>query len=286
MGWVMGAAVWAAPALASAGAVDLFYERTVMAAADARCDLFEPGVGAALAAGQAQARGAALRAGVATETLAQVERNARFKAAGAACDSSDLTIAADRVRSAFEGYAKLTRMDYPGEIADWRADRGSGRAARWRLAQNAAFGWDRMVFGLAGREGADALMAVATFADGQEPYAARLVIRDVSRTSGPYLDQRTSSGRATLARRLPTGAVTTFAAEARSPAGLDLLPKGVSKGVAFRFPAAAQRAMAGLDPREAAAVEFLFAGDRDAVRRAYVEVGDFAAGRAFLQTSR
>jgi hypothetical protein len=56
--------------------------------------------------------------------------------------------------------------------------------------------------------------------------------------------------------------------------------------VAFRFPAAAQRAMAGLDPREAAAVEFLFAGDRDAVRRAYVEVGDFAAGRAFLQTSR
>jgi hypothetical protein len=31
------------------------------------------------------------------------------------------------------------------------------------------------------------------------------------------------------------------------------------------------------------AVEFLFPGDR--VRRAYVEVGDFAAGQAFLQVA-
>jgi hypothetical protein len=38
-----------------------------------------------------------------------------------------------------------------------------------------------------------------------------------------------------------------------------------------------------LDPREAVAVEFLFSGDR--VRTAYVEVGDFAAGRAFLQVA-
>ncbi|MDO9247070.1 MAG: hypothetical protein Q7U11_11435, partial [Phenylobacterium sp.] len=41
--------------------------------------------------------------------------------------------------------------------------------------------------------------------------------------------------------------------------------------------------LSGLDPREAVMVEFLFAGD--AARRAYVEVGDFAAGRAFLQTA-
>ena len=36
--------------------------------------------------------------------------------------------------------------------------------------------------------------------------------------------------------------------------------------------------LADLDPREAIAVEFLFPGER--VRTAYVEVGDFAAGRA------
>jgi hypothetical protein len=266
--------------------VDQYYERSVMSAADARCDLFEPGVGSALAAATAQARGAALRAGVDSAALAQVARNAESRAASTACDSPDLDTAARRVRNAFELYSKLNRMTYPGEIADWRADRGSGRAARWRLAQSAAFGWDKMVFGVAGREYSEALMAVAMFADGQEPYAARLVIRDVTRTSGPYLDVRTTGGRATLAKRLPPGALLTFAAEARSAAGLDLLPKGATKGVAFRFPAQALRAMTALDPREAVAVEFLFAGDRDQVRKAYVEVGDFAAGRAFLRTSR
>jgi hypothetical protein len=52
--------------------------------------------------------------------------------------------------------------------------------------------------------------------------------------------------------------------------------------VAFRFPAAAADALAGLDPREAVAVEFLFAGDGgESVRTAYAEVGDFAAARAF-----
>ncbi len=57
-------------------------------------------------------------------------------------------------------------------------------------------------------------------------------------------------------------------------------------GWAFRFPAQAAGALAGLDPREAVAVEFLFATpDGDAVRRAYVEVGDFAAGRAFLHVA-
>ena len=46
---------------------------------------------------------------------------------------------------------------------------------------------------------------------------------------------------------------------------------------------AAAQELARLDPREAVAVDFLFPGD--GVRRAYVEVGDFAAGRAFLQVA-
>src|SRR5206468_3912837 len=56
---------------------------------------------------------------------------------------------------------------------------------------------------------------------------------------------------------------------------------GGEDGWAFRFPQPAARALAGLDPREAVAVDFLFPGDR--VRRAYVEVGDFAAGQAFVR---
>ena len=90
-----------------------------------------------------------------------------------------------------------------------------------------------------------------------------------------------------MARWLPPPtARNAYSAEARSPAGQDLLPKGFKSGWAFRFPAAAAHALAELDPREAVAVEFLFAGpDGEVVRRAYVEVGDFAAGRAFLQVA-
>ena len=68
-----------------------------------------------------------------------------------------------------------------------------------------------------------------------------------------------------------------------APAGPDLLPKGAASGWAFRFPDAAALELAGLDPRESVAVDFLFPGD--VTRRAYIEVGDFAAGRAFLQVS-
>ena len=57
----------------------------------------------------------------------------------------------------------------------------------------------------------------------------------------------------------------------------------MTSGWAFRFPASAAQAISALDPREAVAVDFLFQDDR--VRRIYVEVGDFAAGRAFLQVA-
>ena len=90
-----------------------------------------------------------------------------------------------------------------------------------------------------------------------------------------------------LARRLPpASARSVYSAEARSPAGLDLMPKDMKSAWAFRFPPSAAYALAQLDPREAVAVEFLFAaGQGENVRRAYVEVGDFAAGRAFLQVA-
>ena len=127
---------------------------------------------------------------------------------------------------------------------------------------------------------------MARFADGAEPYAARLVLRDPARASQAYL-ARYGAGATTslpLSQRLPPpGAQKTFAAAARAPAGADLLPRGAASGWAFRFPDAAAQDLAGLDPRESVAVDFLFAGDQ--VRRAYVEVGDFAAGQAFLQVA-
>ncbi|HEX3365297.1 hypothetical protein [Phenylobacterium sp.] len=257
-----------------------------MSAADQRCGLFAPDVAAALAAGVAQARGAALRAGTSPASLRQTELAARAKANAADCRSPDIVTAAARVKTAFSGYAKMTRLNYAGDVAGWAADRNLGRAARWRLAQETSFGGDRMAFGLAGREGQEGLVAVASFADGAQPYAARLVLRDDARAGQPYLDR--FGGGATaglpLARRLPpASAQKAFNATARSAAGPDLLPKGETAGWAFRFPDAASVELAALDPREAVAVDFLFPGD--VVRRAYVEVGDFAAGRAFLQVA-
>jgi hypothetical protein len=282
--WV--AALIAAPGLAKAQPVDLFYERTVMSAADARCDLFAPEVGAALAASAAQARGAALRAGTSFQTLRTIETNARSKAAQAACGSSDIAMAASRVKTAFSGYAKITRLTYPGDVAPWRADRAGGRASSWRLSQETGFGPDRLAFGLAGPKGPGVLLAVARFADGAQPYAARLLLRDGSRSSQPYLDRwgAGSTARLPLDRRLPPrGALKAYQASARSPASQDLLPRDAKSGWAFRFPDTAAIELTGLDPREAIMVEFLFPGD--VTRRAYVEVGDFAAGRAFLQVA-
>ena len=278
---LLGAAVLAAPGLGMAQPGDLFFERTVMRAADARCDLFAPDVSAALAAGAVQARGAALRAGADAEWLRTMERAARGRAAELDCRAPTLVSAAARVEDAFSGYARLTRITYPGEVAKWRADRSITRMTRWRLAQDARFAGGRMTFGLAGRDAPGALLAVAQFQDGNAPYAARLLLRDTTRTSGPYLDPR--QGKA-LSRRLPPrSAVKSHLAEARSIAGVDLLPRDARSGWAFRFPAAAARELAALDPRESIAVEFLFSGE--VVRTAYVEVGDFAAGRAFLQVA-
>jgi len=283
---LLGAALAVAPGLARAQPLDLFYERTVMRAADSRCDLFEPPVAQALAAAAVQAKGAALRGGASSDAIAAAERAARAKAGSVACDSASMTTAADRVKSAFACFARLSRLAYPGDLATWQADRLGGRESRWRLKQDTVFGPDRMSFGLAGRGGVDALVAVGRFTDGASPYAARLVLRDTTRSAGPYLDRRGAgpTGPLPLHKRMPPSSATiSVLAEAREPADRELLARGEGPGWAFRFPAHAVRALAALDPREAVAVEFLFPGDR--VRRAYVEVGDFAAGQAFLQVA-
>jgi len=267
---------------AHASAADQLYERTLMTSADARCRLFKPAVGSALDAARAQARGATLRSGASEVQVQAVEQRARAKAGGAACNSADLQTAAGRVRQAFDGYSTMLRMNYPGDRAAWQADRSvSATIPVWRLSQPAGFGADRLMFGLSGR--ANQMLAVATFADGAQPYTARLVVRDTLRTQGPYLNARNARGLA--ANAAPRNASRVFGAETRDTAPPTLLPTGAKTGLSFRFPREAVDAMSRLDPREAATVEFVFTSrnGQDVVRRAYVEVGDFAAGRAFLR---
>lgn len=283
MGFLAGAACLTSPGvLLAANAADQLYERTLMTAADGRCRLFAPAVGSALDAARAQARGATLRSGATQAQVEAVEGRARSKASAASCASKDLTTAADRVRKAFEAYATLQKMTYPGDVSAWQAERAvSATIPLWRLSQPSAFGADRLIFGLAGR--AKAVTAVATFADGAQPYAARVVMRDPARTQGPYIDAR--GGRNLSAKVAPRSASQVFNAETREQAALTLLPTGAKTGLGFRFPVAAADAISRLDPREAVTIEFTFAGrdGGDVVRKAYVEVGDFAAGRAFLR---
>ena len=287
---VAGAVLTAAPAPAAASAGDVYFERSVMAAADARCRLFTPEIGSALRVAQAQARGAALRGGGAEAALRLSAEAARLRAAGVACASPDLAVVASRVRGAFEGYGRLARMSFPGDVAGWNANRtfAVGRPV-WRLNQVGRLGNAPMSFGLAGRRGEPAqLLAIADFSGGQTPYSARLVLRDPQRAPDAYLGVMKVSATVRIplsARTPPRAAARVFTAEGRGDADPALLPPGTRTGTAFRFPPAAAEAIAALDPREAVTVEFLFEGATGS-RQAYVEVGDFAAGRAFLTAGR
>jgi hypothetical protein len=281
----------AAPTFA-APALDIYYQRSLMLAADGACRLFAPDVAQALAASAIQARSAAMRSGFGPADLATVQARAGADAVTAGCRSPAIAAAARQVQAAFVGYAKLGHMDFPGEFAGWSAERTpTGPYLEWRVSQHDRFGWDELLFGVAGRGSDRPLMAVANFADGAQPYAARLVVRDTSVTQGPFLDWRQSDleGHLPIDARLPPRTSTrTFAAEAMSSAGTDLAPKEMTNAWAFRFPDTAKAALADLDPRESIAVEFLFAGDGggEDVRTAYVEVGDFAAAQAFEQIAQ
>jgi hypothetical protein len=113
-------------------------------------------------------------------------------------------------------------------------------------------------------------------------------MRNIDRAPQPYLDRRGRTGTLPLASRITPRTMTdVYLAEARFAPDPLLVDKTLSGAIAYRFPAAAAQALAALDPREAVEVEFVFSGSaatggRDTIRRAYVEVGDFAAGRAFV----
>lgn len=281
--------VLAAPALAHASAASLYYERTVMRAADARCRLFSPEIAAALAASSLQAHGAALRAGVDLRDLDAAARRANGVVSGLSCAAPGLAVAAERVRKAFDGYARISTMSFPGELSLWRADRyptapvvnrKAVEGPRWRLSQTGR--WDGagsgpVLFGLVGDADTPAVTSGAP--GGAQASGAFLILRDPAKAADPYIDTR----RRDLAGRAPPRNITrTVFAAARQAAPASLLPGG--RGVMFAFPAAAAEALETLDPREVVAVEFVYP-DRPN-QRAVFEVGDFAAGRAFLLARR
>jgi hypothetical protein len=282
------AAVAVIAALAPQGAAgsgapgQLLYERTLMVEAGARCRLFTPEITAALVASTHQARGAALRAGAGRAALAAVEARAADRARTLPCNSPDLAVGAGRVRQAFDGYARIDRMEFPGDANGWKAVRGvnARTTSAWRLVQTVAARPGRMLLGVAADLGSDRLTAVAAWPGAAQASGARLVVRDPGKSPEPYLDPR----RADLASKAPPRAASLiFIASGRARATANLAPTGT----AFRFPPAAVHALQALDPREAVIVEVIYPARKgERVERAVFEVGDFAAGYAFLESGR
>ena len=281
---VIGA--WPAAA-GAASASDLFYERTVISAAGARCKLFDSGTAAALAASGRQAHGAALRAGADPDALDALESRALARAGDAVCGSADLDVVAKRVRTAFSDYARMNVMSFPGSVGTWRADRGKtvGAGATWRLSQTARTPSGQAMFGVAFTDdGMETLTAVAAWPGALGASGARLVMRDPARVARAYLDPRHND----LAAQIPPRPMTrAFLANARAPAAPGLLPGGANTGAAFRFATAAGAALQRLDPREAVMLELVYpTRDGERVEAVPIEVGDFAAGIAFLSAKR
>jgi hypothetical protein len=268
----------------------LLYERALMDRAGSRCHLFTPQIASALAAASAQARGAALRSGLDDAAVRAVVQRAELRAYATPCNAPDLATAAGRVRKAFEGYADLRFLSFPGAFASWSAERHpwplvvKGKVSpgpRWRLSEPAESDAGAVSVGLtSGPE----LVAVSTARDAAQAAGARLVIRDPQKAANPFLDPL----RKDLQGRTPPRWLSrVFLASAVEPAPASLLPPGAPAGAMVVFPSAAADALAALDPREAATVELVFptrTGER--VETARFEVGDFAAGRAFLAAGR
>lgn len=265
----------AAPATAMAGPADRYYERSFVIAANQRCNLFRPHVAAALTAAAWQARGAALRAGANDRDVAETAARARARAASTDCSSADLKTVTGRVETAFAGWSRTTRMDFPGQRAGWSADRAAYARPTWRLMQATMTGASPVRFGVVGGiERPDQLAAVVSWQGRSRPTGVRLVMRD-----------RTVAPRPWLAQALPPVAQRrVFWAAGVSQADASLLAPNRAAGQAWVFSAEAADALAGLDPREVFAVEFVF---RDgSVAASTFEAGDFAAGRAFLAMGR
>jgi hypothetical protein len=183
-------------------------------------------------------------------------------------------------------------MTYPGTLSSWQADRKpwplvrQGKVQpgpRWRLSQTASGG--AMVFGMTSGAG---LVAVTTAPGASAAFSARLILRDPAKAADAVLDPRRND----LQGRAPPRSVTqVFFAQSIGPAPDSLLPPAAlaaaQGGAMITFPQEAAKAMAALDPRESATVELVFptrTGER--VQTALIEVGDFAAGRAFLAAGR
>lgn len=252
---------------AVAGPDQAWYDRTFVIAAHARCRLFDARTASALQVAAAQARSAALRAGVDVPGVNATAARARSRAASVSCRDPDLLMVRDRVQSAYAGWSRLPRMAFEG----WQADRVRRDGVSWTLAQTSVTGRSPVTFGVVHDSGQQHLASVVSFVGQPRPVSARLVLRDPNKSDRPWLN---GTGLA------PAQLRQSIWASGQDQAAANLLTPEASQGQTWLFPDSAVRQIEQLDSRETFLLEFHF---RDGtVARASFKAGDLAAGRAFL----
>lgn len=263
----------------------IFGERAYALALDARCGLFSEAERDALDAARLQARGVLLRSGVSAGRVARYAGQLAEDAETQACDAAETQALRARVADAFGAYLTMRRMEFPGEHFNWSADRLTyGADAGWVLVQDAG----PVRTGLSVINGG---VAYSVSAPPEAVFAsAVLVFRDPARETGLY--DVTADGLLPPpagadwvrwappedARRL-VWANSRLDGDTVSGLYADETPRTL-----FRFPDQAIHALAALDPRETARVDYL---DRNGnrVHSVFIEVGDFSAALAFLRAA-
>lgn len=256
------------PVLAAAQELDAraqYAERRALIETDSRCALFSADVRSALQVGAAQARGALLRGGWSDERLLDLEGAAVSAARARACDDPRTQEAAARVRDSFRAWTRTPSLTLPGLAREWRAQRRPD-AAGWLLVQDIPAP-RRAAFGV--RPDAAALVVPLGWT-GRAPASASLVIRDVARAAAPTL-----AAPARRERGLEAGAPLRAASRRIHARDRQMATVNGMRSVVFEFPPEILPLLAALDPRESAVIEL------DG-QRLLIEIGDFAAARAFL----
>lgn len=265
--WMLATSAQADPPDAQAALAD----RRGLLQIDARCRLLQPGPRAALEASALQARGALLRGGWTTARVTQMEQAIDRAARERTCNDARTQTAAADAREAYDAWATINYMSFPGWSRAWVARRVTGPNG-WRLSQDIDAPV-RAAFGVRELQGRQTLTLIVP---GANAASARLRVRDTRRSPPGALDLANR-----MAYGLSAGAPGPAAASQSFTANrvLERRVGGGGEQSVYTFSDATFRAILALDPRESIEIDLI--GGRVA-QRLYVEVGDLAAARTFL----
>jgi hypothetical protein len=257
--------VQAPVALAQVSPLERVYaERVAMRALGQRCNLFDVGAKRALGGFTAQARGAALRAGVEQAQLSLIANQATLAANGKSCQDHAVQQEASRVIAAHRSWRTQMTGVYPGLARSWLVDR-TGKDS-WRSVQELGGGIR------AGLVPSASGLSFALETPDVSASGARVFLRDANRIGAPRVGQR-------LTPPLRVGTTTYVAGTSRpadTRARIGVPPRA---GTMLLFNDAATRAILQADPRDSFEVEIITRTGQ--ISRGVVEVGDIVAAFAF-----